>query len=732
MKKRKPAFFLLLLLGCFVLWPPTKVFLEANNFDWHLSMLFFLFLCTFSYLLKHGLLRGLFLLLGAIACLYSYFPLTDSFSLSWLFDYSALLKTQITQLIYGELTYFTETLAFPLFLLVLVLLGRLLIHHRNWPLPFLIIIGYLMMVDAFRSLDMADDARWFIFIVLLFALVTQLQDISFKHLLLISFGGLLVLGATALLLPHTETLFAGLAKERESLTAPLRDEMNSLGLYDWLDSYGLGGIGQTGFSENDQQLGGPLADNNEPLFTAHQNERHYWRVETKTDYTGNGWKTSTDHRDMYTMTGSSYTITDPATAAEFGETQPITLELNANTAFVPLPYGNVTLTIPAALQEENRQLLYYPSGNRVVIANLSRRNSETIQLQWEKKNYTIEELQQVTPPSDTAALSSALEIPAAFPERVKKLAHEITEKYDNYYDKVDAIENYLKYNSDLRYSKIDAKETPEGRDYVDYFLFDVQIGYCNNFSSAMVMMLRSIGIPARWTKGFTGGTLTDVDSSGLNVYTILNSDAHAWPEVYFAEYGWIPFEPTPNFSNPRQSAPVDAKEETGQSDAAETAAETETTETSTAISEVPSINSDTAAQDETVPQKAGSRTALVLLLILAGAILAAALFCRRYYSWFIFLIYLHLFAKQFAPAYRKLLKRCSLILPRKDSEPLLDYARRLESRYPELSGTWIELTQLYEAQTYGAKPIALATAKEALRFTARKLFRLQWQLKKKQ
>ena len=68
----------------------------------------------------------------------------------------------------------------------------------------------------------------------------------------------------------------------------------------------------------------------------------------------------------------------------------------------------------------------------------------------------------------------------------------------------------------------------------------------------MIVLLRSAGIPARWVKGYTEGTLdnTLASAEGEDVYTITNDNAHSWVEVYFPEYGWIPFEPTKGFTNP--------------------------------------------------------------------------------------------------------------------------------------------------------------------------------------
>ena len=73
---------------------------------------------------------------------------------------------------------------------------------------------------------------------------------------------------------------------------------------------------------------------------------------------------------------------------------------------------------------------------------------------------------------------------------------------------------------------------------MDYFLFEEKQGYCDYYSSAMVVMLRAVGVPARYVRGYSQGQKTD------GVYHVLKSDGHAWPEAFFPGYGWVEFEPT--------------------------------------------------------------------------------------------------------------------------------------------------------------------------------------------
>ncbi|WP_149808177.1 transglutaminase-like domain-containing protein, partial [Listeria monocytogenes] len=113
--------------------------------------------------------------------------------------------------------------------------------------------------------------------------------------------------------------------------------------------------------------------------------------------------------------------------------------------------------------------------------------------------------------------------------QVTKLANKVTKDADSIYDKTKAIEHYLSASGAFTYSTDDAKETPRGGDYVDQFLFETQIGDCDNFSTSMVVMLRTLGIPARGAKGYTHGEGEKKENAAETTHTITENNANSWP-----------------------------------------------------------------------------------------------------------------------------------------------------------------------------------------------------------
>jgi transglutaminase-like putative cysteine protease len=129
-------------------------------------------------------------------------------------------------------------------------------------------------------------------------------------------------------------------------------------------------------------------------------------------------------------------------------------------------------------------------------------------------------------------------------DRVLNLARDLTSGAANNYERVRILANYLRTDPSFAYSTT-AAVPPNGKDLVDFFMFDSKSGYCQYFASAMVIMARSLGIPARVAAGFAPGERQDNDT-----FLIREANAHAWAEIYFPGFGWEIFESTKSI-NPR-------------------------------------------------------------------------------------------------------------------------------------------------------------------------------------
>ena len=149
---------------------------------------------------------------------------------------------------------------------------------------------------------------------------------------------------------------------------------------------------------------------------------------------------------------------------------------------------------------------------------------------------TESELRNVVEQYPRWVVDRYLSLPASLPARVGLLAVELTQSETTSYDKAKRLEEYLQ---GFEYT-LDVTLPDSQRDIVDYFLFDLRKGYCDYYASAMVVMARSIGIPARLVIGYALGSYDEVNHR----YIVTEDDAHSWVEVYFPDIGWIPFEPT--------------------------------------------------------------------------------------------------------------------------------------------------------------------------------------------
>jgi len=149
---------------------------------------------------------------------------------------------------------------------------------------------------------------------------------------------------------------------------------------------------------------------------------------------------------------------------------------------------------------------------------------------------TVKKLREASTDYPEVIQKRYLQLPDLTP-RVRQLAEALTKNEPNEYDKAKAIETYLRktYPYDLN-----IPAPPEDQDVADYFLFDLRRGYCDYYATAMVVLARASGLPARFVSGYSSGSYDAPNAQ----YVVRELNAHSWAEIYFPEIGWIEFEPT--------------------------------------------------------------------------------------------------------------------------------------------------------------------------------------------
>lgn len=632
-------------------------------------------------------IRFLLYLLLYFFGVYHYFPLGNQFGLTWLQQ-----LYQETRLIFAignsDGTDFPRLLAFAGIFLALILLMILMVEYQHFLLSYAVLLGYLLVVSLFNPLELTGQLLLIASCGWLAEAVKRQNSLRphWRSLLLV-LGLILVAGLAAWWLPNR-----WLRDPVVRVTTDVRNRVNQAGVYHYIENYNALGGSRTGFGEDDTNLGGSLVDDQTVVFSAVQKEAHYWRVDSKSIYTGKGWEELRE-RPQNRDSNQGVVFEDAAYQKDYAAEQTITLDLVGD-RYLPLPYGRTAIS-----PTNDRYLFqYFPDSRRVNFLQGSERKN-SLKLIWQKPAYTVADLQRVANAS-LATDQPGLQVPEELPPRIKELAEEITTEATTMYDQVKAVENYLRNNIDFRYSKIDAVKPQAADDYVDQFLFESKVGYCDNFSSAMVVMLRTLGIPARWAKGFTEGDLQVAGDE--KIWVVKNNHAHSWPEVYFQGYGWLPFEPTPSFQNPDQVQAPTNSEATPATASSDSSHQTDTTEesTETKSSSESNITSQTPAQKAFDWQKL---VAPVLVAALAGALIG---YWQFGLIWRVRLV--EGFAKQpLAKGYRLLLSRLQQRLPRRQEEPLATYALRVEAAIPDLAGRFVQLTASYERMLYSKDKVTI-------------------------
>ena len=272
--------------------------------------------------------------------------------------------------------------------------------------------------------------------------------------------------------------------------------------------------------------------------------RYYWRGRTYDYFTAGQWYITGTTRDEFSPTEPSFAV------ADVESNNPARFVFTTGESKFSLLYSPaqpVWFSRPGSyLASQADEALDVNSWN----ATPSLLPGETYQVDAVLKNPNIEQLRAAGNQYPQWVTDKYLQMPDNFSPRIKALAEELTANAETPYDKTVAVTKYLRDNIEYQSTVPDA---PRNTDPLEWIIFDYKKGYCVYYATSEILMLRSVGIPARMAVGFAQGAGTSnanvdqaVEEIVTNEYTVRKNNAHAWPEVYFPSVGWVEFEPTGN------------------------------------------------------------------------------------------------------------------------------------------------------------------------------------------
>ena len=295
---------------------------------------------------------------------------------------------------------------------------------------------------------------------------------------------------------------------------------------------------QTEFYGDTVNLGTGSDLNDEIIFEIKVNQRqpsgvrYYWKGKSYDTFTNNQWESTLNASKVF---GSNDPLNQTPEMSTFTKrTFSIKTLKNLGVLYSPTYPQSINRPIKA-----NYQIL---PNDQVDIVSLTLEkvtfSGEVYEVENIILNPTIAQLRKTNQEYPDWVKEKYLQLPSNFSGKIFTLADELTKDQTNPYDKTIEITNYLRDN--ITYQE-QIPEPPADQDIIEWFLFKHKQGFCNYYATAEVLMLRSIGIPARISFGYAEG---DAQNTIGTDYIVRRENLHAWPEVYFQGIGWVEFEPT--------------------------------------------------------------------------------------------------------------------------------------------------------------------------------------------
>ncbi|CAM3869447.1 DUF3488 domain-containing protein [Nocardiopsis gilva] len=296
------------------------------------------------------------------------------------------------------------------------------------------------------------------------------------------------------------------------------------------------------------------ADSQTPVLTYRTDDPapDYLRTYVLDVFDGENWTMSTLRAGRDNRVGDDRLPLPPGTPALTGD--PVTTEVSVagdarNVDFLPMPYPALSVDVPGEWFADPATQMVFSTGGR----------TRSLGYQVESLRSRPSAAELADGGRGTAGVDSQyLSVPEGVDSRVAGLARSIVRGADTPHERAVVLQDWFTREGGFTYD-LRPPPMPPGADPLSHFLFASRVGYCEQFAGSMALMARQVGIPARVATGYTAGTEV---ADGR--WKVAQSDAHAWPELYFEGQGWLRFEPTPSSGAGQGTASVPSYAEPAQ------------------------------------------------------------------------------------------------------------------------------------------------------------------------
>jgi transglutaminase-like putative cysteine protease len=359
----------------------------------------------------------------------------------------------------------------------------------------------------------------------------------------------MIVGATAIILlawnlPQVVPFARSVANQWDEISQPWNDFLERMN--NAVASVENGGGTQANGYDSRLDLGNSNPLGTQPVFTVLAPKevfgfpRLYWRGRLYDKFENGHWVDSSFRTNPFSPVTQKLNIPDTQQRSEIEFSYNVVVDEQSMLYVPPQP---VWVSRPADILQNQI------SQDRVdliaILAAPKLQRGEVYRVRAALANPSIQGLREAGELYPEWVTKQYLQLPDDLSPKLRLLAQDLSAGLETPYDKANAITNYLR--NEIKYST--SINIPKNiADPLEYVVFDLKEGFCTYYASAEVLMLRTVGVPARMAVGYAQGELT-VDESRAEMiikYSVRRRDAHAWPEVYFPTYGWIEFEPTVN------------------------------------------------------------------------------------------------------------------------------------------------------------------------------------------